>query len=391
MKKLLFVYPSMGVGGSTTSLLSLLNELDYSKYSVDMLMFQEPGKLANEIPSQVNILPAAYRSMVPFKLRKRMSIHCWKAVLTSKIPLQRSQLIAQASAKFCRSLDNEYDVAVAFLECWPLYYLSTKVNAKKKVCWIHVNYKEASFEPDFDRYYVKKMDKFVLVSDSCAENFKICFPEIAERVETIPNILSSKTVRNRSLESVCEIDWLRYKETIKFISVCRLDCSHKGLDRAIKAFKRIVDNFNGVLPRNFVWFIIGGGKDEEMLRKMIENFSLNKYILMLGEKMNPLVYVRNCDVFLLPSRYEGKPMAVTEAQMLGLVLAVTNYSSAHEQIRHQIDGIIAENNDEAIYEMLKEFISGEVKIEKLKECAISSDYSNLSDMMRVNRILEGSI
>lgn len=76
-------------------------------------------------------------------------------------------------------------------------------------------------------------------------------------------------------------------------------------------------------------------------------------IVLYGAKANPHPYVKQCDLFLLPSVFEGKPMAVTEAQMLGIPTAVTHYSSAPEQVTDKVNGLIMENCEEGIYEGLK--------------------------------------
>lgn len=387
MKKILIIYPSMGIGGSTTSLLSILNEIDYTKYSVDLILFKDKGKLFNELPDSVNVLTPAYKSKLPLKVKKRLSLSCWKIGMMHLPSLQRSQLIAQETAKMCRELKEEYDVAIGFLECWPLYYLATKVKAKKKICWIHVNYGEAGFKPEYDRNYLLKIDKIVLVSNSCADNFRICFPEIQERVLMIPNILSDKVIRMRACESEADFNFDQYENRLKFITVCRLDCAHKGLDRAVNAFGEILREKPN-MKKKFIWAIVGGGKDYQKIQEMIKGFGLDKNIFLLGEKTNPHIYGKHCDIFLLPSRYEGKPMAVTEAQMLGVVPCVTHYSSACEQIRDGIDGIVMPNDDKAIASMLRKILNGEIDLKKMKENVKNTCYSNLDDMELVIKTIE---
>ena len=60
-KSLLITYPAMMIGGSTTSLLSILNRLDYDKYEVDLLLNSHTGELLDMIPPQINLLPPALR------------------------------------------------------------------------------------------------------------------------------------------------------------------------------------------------------------------------------------------------------------------------------------------------------------------------------------------
>lgn len=387
MKKVLFIYREMMVGGSTTSFLSILNEIDFSKYSVDVLLLQNGvDELAREIPNQVNILPCAYQSALPLKLRKRISWKCWKAHLIPHTPRQREQLIAQAMADFCPPLDTEYDIAVGFLECWPLYFLVDKVKAKRKVNWIHVDFENAGFDRVTDKAFIDQLDGVALVSNSCVDNFCKSFPEMKNKIRMIPNILSSKTIRRKAENEACDANIIENCD-LKFITVCRLDFKHKGLDRAVAAFAAI-EKENHKL--DYRWYIIGDGDDRAALEKMIEENHLQNRIVLLGSKMNPFPYEKMCDVFLLPSHYEGKPMAVTEAQILGLVPCVTEYSAAREQVKHLVDGIVMENKDEAIQDTLRKILNGEIDIEKLKDNVTVTEYSNVNDMKRVIDMLEGN-
>ena len=114
---------------------------------------------------------------------------------------------------------------------------------------------------------------------------------------------------------------------MKLVTVCRLSIHTKGLDRTILATKRLKEQ-----GYNFKWIIIDDGEDRELLEEMIEKESLKDRIFLIGQKKNPYPYMKQCDVFVMASRREGKPMAVTEAQILGLPIIVTNYSSAKEQV-----------------------------------------------------------
>ena len=389
MKRILFIYRVMMMGGSTTSLLSILNELDYSKYSVDLLLLQKGvEQLVEEIPKQVHVLPCAYTSSLPLKLRKRLSWKCWKAHIIPHTLRQQEQLIAQAMAGFCSSLKSEYDIAVGFLECWPLYYLVDKVQAKRKVNWIHVDFEDAGYDPVLETRYISQLDGVAMVSNSCVTNFKKVFPDAVDKVKMIPNILSSKTIRKKSEYEIPDRSLMSRKSDLRFVTVCRIDFKHKGLDRAVEAFAAIEREH---IKLSYQWYIIGDGDDKSKLEKMIEENHLQNRIVLLGSKMNPFPYEKQCDIFLLPSHYEGKPMAVTEAQILGLVPCVTAYSAAKEQVSHMVDGIVMDNDNESIRTTLKQILDGDIDIGRLKRKVAETDYSNVNDMRYVMEILEGEI
>ena len=383
MKKIIIVFREMQIGGSTTSLLSLLNEIDYSKYEVDLLLLNKNGSLLSAIPEQVHILDSAYNSRLPYKIRKRLSIRNFYYVAKSKNKNQRGQYIASSTVDYCRSIEKKYDIGIAFLECWPTYYLLKKVNSEKKICWLHVNYSEAGFDSSFDTPYYNKADKIVLVSDSCHTDFVQRFPQFKNKACHIPNLLSTKYIRRRAELSPSMFDWSTYKCQTKFVSVCRIDFAHKGLDRALLAFSKLVKE----RLDNFVWVVIGDGPDYREMLEGIKKYRLEKKIYMLGPNPNPLSTIIDADVFLLPSRYEGKPMAITEAQMLGVVPLVTSYSSAKEQIEQNVDGIICENTDDGIYVALKEVLIGKSRINEMKVNVKNREYSNQNDLFLIEQLL----
>ena len=374
----------MQIGGSTTSLLSLLNEIDYSKYDIDLLLLNRSGSLMSAIPEQVHILDSAYNSRLPYKIRKRLSVKNFYYVAKCKNENQRGQYIANSTVSYCRRIEKKYDIGIAFLECWPTYYLIRKINSEKKICWIHVNYSEAGFNSRFDTPYYAMADRIVLVSDSCHKDFVHRFPQFMNKACHIPNLLSKKYIRRRAELNSSMFDWSAYKSQIKFVSVCRIDFAHKGLDRALAAFYKLVKE----RVDNFVWVVIGDGPDYEEMQERIKKYRLERKIYMLGSNPNPLSTLVDADIFLLPSRYEGKPMAVTEAQMLGIVPLVTSYSSAEEQIEKNVDGIICENSDNGIYIALKEVLIGKSRIQEMKDNVKNREYSNLNDLSLIEQILE---
>lgn len=169
------------------------------------------------------------------------------------------------------------------------------------------------------------------------------------------------------------------------ISVCRIAFAHKGLDRGVKALAKLKGQ--GKIE-NLIWFIIGDGPDLNNLKAMVDEFGLKDYIRVLGAYTNPLNIEAKCDIFFLPSRYEGKPMAVTEAQILGLVPVVTNYASASEQVHNLYDGLVMDNSDDGIYEGLEYMLNHlEDVLGKYKDNVANTDYSNLREMLTIEKEL----
>ena len=382
-KKILIVYSKMIVGGSTTSLLSLLNEIDYSQYDVDMLLYEKGGVLDEQIPQKVNILDNTYLTIK--KRTTSYTLAFLQSYINSKIhrnTLIRSQLMSRALAENQPMLGKEYDVAIAYLEFWASNYVHQKVNAKRKILWLHCDYKGTGLSPKYDKCMYQNADAVITVSKACEDNFKELFPSV-KSVLTIHNILSAKTVSG--LANSFEPDEKLYKADFVFVTVARIDFISKGHDRGVNVFQKMKSTHP---DKTFKWLIIGDGPDKAKLEELIKNAGLENEIVLLGEMTNPHPYVRKSDIFFLPSRYEGKPMAVTEAQMNGVVPFVTNYASAKGQIRHMKDGFICENSEEAMVEMMNSLFSGEVRLDLLKREVSQTDYSNREEIKRIYRLLK---
>lgn len=390
-KKVLFAYPAMMIGGSTTSLLSIFNRLDYSKYDVDLLLNSHTGELLDMIPTQVNLLPPAlkYTNRKQEYFHRLISLRYMFNYLKSKIiakntgvEIRAAQYMEMKDVEFFREINGEYDVAISFLEGDRCKFISRHINAKKKIAWIHVNYDDAKFEPDYDRDSLSKMDKIVLVSQDCKQAFDSAFPELAHKSVIVENILATEYVQARSKEYVdLQID----RAKINIVTVCRINFKSKGLDRAVAAMAKLKSEYS---LDKLCWYIIGDGSDMELLKNLISEAGLENNITPLGMKKNPYPYLVNMSMFFLPSLWEGKPMAVTEAFMAGLPALVTEYSSAREQVRDNVDGIIVENSIGGIYNGLKKIIEEPEIINELRKNVIKTDYSNVEEIAKVESLID---
>lgn len=349
-KKILFVYPEMMMGGSTTSLLALLAALDPAAFDVDLILYKDRGALLSDIPKSVRRLPQASR--YPDEgLRQRLTK---SLILLLKGYLPRAwwnerryhrrwgldlQTMARGQVHLSRRLDGEYDAAIAFLELWSHAYLLTKVQAAKKIGWVHVDYRKAGFIPALDQGLFQQLDAIVAVSWSCRESLAQVFPELTPKMKVVENILSPASI----LEKAGALPGIPF-DGLKIITVCRLTLRTKGLDRIVAAAKALREE-----GWRFLWTIVGDGPDRTELESLIAKDGLEDLVILSGMQRNPYPFLKSSDVFVLPSRTEGKPMAVTEAQILGLPVIITDYASAREQVEDGVDGIIAgDPSDEAV-------------------------------------------
>lgn len=385
-KKVLFVYYEMMIGGSTTSLLSLLQNFDYDKYDVDLLLYRNRGPLMDYIPDKVNLLPQAYveqstaKKVIKSTLNGTLIKAYYYGLKYKKKLAPTSQGMAYAQCTYCRHIEKEYDVAIGFLELWSDVFVNNSIKAKKKISWIHIDFEKAHYIPEIDKKTLQKSDTIVTVSEECNVNFIKSFPELKDKCVYIPNILTSKYIKLRSCEAMEDVT--RDFHGLKALSVCRLAADHKGLDRGILAFAKLKNK-----GYNLKWYIIGEGADRPLLENIIKDNNLENDVVLLGQKVNPYPYYKFFDVFFLPSRFEGKPMAITEAQMLGVVPVVTQYASANEQIENGKTGIIVDNKDECVHLALKKVLDEPDLLERIKNNLHNIDFSNVDDIYKIYEIM----
>lgn len=369
-KNILIACQPLEVGGVTTSLLALLNSVDYEKYNVDLILMRNEGEFTDKIPSRVNLLAPALKEKNYYtaKLRKLFSYlfrgyliyrPIYNFIYGKKYKNGDFQLMAGlARCNTARKLEKYYDAAIGYMEGFDNYYIAKKVKAKKKICYVHVDYENSGLDPKLDKKTFAVADRIVLVSENNKKSFDKVFPEYVFKSVVVENSVSESLVRKMAEESV---DFSPNKNCFNIITVARLVIKHKGLDRAVNALDRLIKDGYDVY-----WYVFGDGEDRNVLQTMIKKAGLEDRFILMGNRANIYPYIKMCDLFVLPSRYEGKPISVTEAQLLETPPVVTEYLSAHEQIQNGIDGIIVNNDDNSIYDGIKSVLDNKDLLDVLR-------------------------
>ena len=135
------------------------------------------------------------------------------------------------------------------------------------------------------------------------------------------------------------------------------------------------------------WYIIGFGGDEELIRSKIAEAGMEEHVILLGRRDNPYPYIKACDIYVQPSRYEGKSISVREAQILCKPVAVTAYPTAESQIRHGVDGVIVPLDNEGCARGLAEFMADTALQESIVNHLRHSDYGNMAEVEKIYGLL----
>lgn len=383
-KRILVVNYNMIVGGSTTSLISFLNNIDKDKYDVDLLLYKNEGPLFDMIPKDINILKQAFKYegrggkflKVFLAIASGYMLRAKRENVKLGISGYSEQIMSDFQAIYLsRKIDKQYDIAIGFMEGWSDRYVSYRVKANKKYGWLHSTFNKIAPIPDLEKKWMNMIDKVVCVSENCRKDFCNVMQDMKTKSLTIENIVDSSFIRAQSQngeENDQALKEFSNAHCFKIVSVCRLSIETKGLDRIVKSAKQLVDE-----GYDFVWYIVGDGADEQQLVEMINRNALNNYIQLTGKRINPYPFLVAADVMCMPSRWEGKPMSVVESMILGTPCIVTEYLSAKEQIKDKVDGIIVENNDESIYFELKRCMDNKEYIQKMKEYLKKNEYGNV--------------
>lgn len=406
-QRLLFAIHYLELGGAEMSLVGLLHALDYSRYDVDLFVYSHQGELMRFIPKEVRLLPEvpayAYieRPMKDALLKGHLGVVCgrlkakWQHHLRGKRLEARGKKLQDASIfqyvmngvePWLPSLEHlgEYDLAVSFLA--PHNIVLSKVRAKKKICWIHTDYSRISVNAALELPVWGGYDHIVSISPDVTREFLGVFPTLAGRIVEIHNILPTAFVRGRAKEMSAEEveeEMPREAGTINLLSVGRFTHA-KNYDN-VPVICKLTNYQLSILnsPFRARWYLIGYGGDEPLIRQRISEAGMQGQVVILGKKANPYPYIKACDVYVQPSRYEGNAVTVREAQMLGKPVVVTDYATAASQVKDGTDGVIVPMDNEGCARGIARFIADKQKQQAIADHLATHDYSNADEVNKL--------
>ena len=391
-KKILFLNYSLHSGGIEKSLVTVLSLFDTQKYEVDLQLFANEGLFFERVPNRVHILPPLFpkdyrlniRSAFPALLLHGHPLLALCRLLVSFSGLhgtmgERLSKMWRIERHFVRPAGKRYDAVVAFMEGQPLYYAVEKTNAEVKIGFIHGDYHAMGLSLEFDRPYIEKLNALCTVSESCKTALEAAFPDQSAKFHVIYNIISPSFLRTMAEKGAGFDDGYT---GLRILSIARL--SHqKGLDLAMPAVVSL--NRKGLRLR---WYIIGVGPEEEDLKRQAAELKAGDSVVFLGESGNPYPFVRECDIYLQPSRFEGKSIAVDEAMVLCRPILLTNFSTAADQIASGENGLIVPMTTEGVERGLEELSrSGELR-EKYTRALAELNLSNESEIDKLYHLIE---
>lgn len=389
----------MEIGGAETALVGLLNALDPARVDVDLFLYDHRGEMMQFIPEWINLLPqipkysVLERPIVELVKRGFWGIAAGRlwAKYISKVAYKRSgsklenngglDKMSKCTAPLLPRINQSvtYDLAISFLT--PHRIVAEKVKAKKKIAWIHTDYTRVWVDAEDELKVWQKYDYVASISGDVTNTFLQVFPSLAPKIVEIENTLSPTFVRKRAeLQNVDKE--IHHEGTITLLSVGRFSDA-KNYDNVPDICKRLINE----TKLNIKWYIIGYGGDEALIRKKIKEAGMEEHVILLGKRSNPYPYIKACDIYVQPSRYEGKSVTVREAQMLCKPVVVTNYPTAPSQIRSGIDGVIVPMDNEGCANGLAEVICDKPLQERIIAHLKTHDYGNESEVEKIYTLI----
>ncbi|MBQ9921467.1 MAG: glycosyltransferase [Clostridia bacterium] len=398
--KLLFIGITMRCGGSEKSFLSFVNCLDFDRFDVDLVLAKKDGLFMAQLPKQINVIEMGEFGE-HFLLSNKNAVKCLfdtfikknifyafdilpyflKAVLFRKSWSDTGGRLWVHMMQKMKPLDKKYDVAVAYWGDRTMFYMIDKVNADKKITWLHFDYAHPKRDNELYLKYFSQCDNIVNVSTAVDDALKGELPELGEKCLVIENI-NNPLLINQLADAGDGFPDPDYKGT-RILTVGRI-AEQKGYDFAVKAMSLLKKD--GIDAK---WYVLGDGDEDykQYINSLIRENDVEDRFVFLGTTPNPYSYMKLCDIYAQPSRFEGKPISVEEAKILCKPMVVCNYLSAGEQLSDGKYGMICEMNGEGVYEGLKRMINEDGLCEKYRAELESHDFSNTAEIEKFYNII----
>jgi len=399
-KKIIVVSHNLRIGGVERSLIGLLDNFDYDRVEVDLFLFIHDGELMSLIPKQVNLLPENRKYtglLIPalqnikygfFDMLAGKTIASLKAKsFCRKRHLNANNMVysnyQQRYTAFALPEINPnvtYDLAISFLT--PHYVAAEKVKSKKKVAWIHTDYSFFQFDKKAELEMWSKYDCIASVSDSVTASFVKQFPSLESKIVLIENILSPVFIQTQADAKEVSAEIPKEKGITAICSTGRFTQA-KNFDNVPFICKFLIES-----GLHIKWYLIGYGGEEDLIHSKIKETNMQEYVIILGKKENPYPYMKACDIYVQPSRYEGKAVTVREAQILCKPVVITDFATSASQLKDGIDGIIVPMDNEGCAKGIKCLIENTELQKRLIENCRKGDFDNEKEIEKVYKLFE---
>ncbi len=339
MKSIIFCTYSLGIGGIEKCLVNLVNQLNSKIFDITIAVMNPNYDFISELNNNIKVIK--FEEIFYNTQDSKRIIICNNHGLKKIYELFRYLLYRIAVKtklypwKIHKKIKKEYDIAVSYSHIDQVpYYTIEQITAKTKILWYHTLWIDKNAEKYYSRY-----DRIIAVSNYCKYNFVQAFPHLKEKVFVKYNIYDFNSIQKLSLVPIKELS----PKKISILTVARLS-KEKGISLAINACEILKKN----IDVDFCWYWIGDGPDNERSKELIKEKNIRNNFCLLGNKINPYSYIKNCDIYVQPSQSEAYCTTVIEALYLKKPIIVTNVVSFQEQVENYENALISSNDEKDI-------------------------------------------
>lgn len=354
---------NMNVGGTERALLNMITEMPKNKYDITIFMLEKYGGFLGSIPVHVHkeylsgyqnikeIVHKPLRKVIKRFLKKGHLIKVFNFLIIffmSKVTKNNSSLFKYILKDY-PSLTNEYDVAIAYAGPMDFisYFVVHKINAKRKIQWIHFDVTKIGFNINFATKIYKMFDQIYTVSSEGKNRLIKKLPKIKNKTDVFLNVISPKEIIKMANNGAGFTDQF---DGIRILTVGRLS-KEKGQDLVIPVIAKLIRS--GFKVR---WYCIGEGNAREEYEELIKINKVEQNFILLGATPNPYTFMKQCDIYVQPSRHEGYCITLAEARVFNKPIICTNFTGAQEQIMDGLTGRIINFDETEMLVALKDLI-----------------------------------
>ena len=377
-KKIIFITEALWIGGIETALVNLLNRLDYEKYDVTCLILRNDQTMAPRLPEQMRLLVADRHVAVSFRKAYRYA-RLYHLTEKSENPsrLHRAMMWAVPAIKWVENrlyiryiqenLKNEhFDTCVIYSDR-AAETAARGIRADRYLMFYHHGAMRREYH---DEIGYRKAEKIIAVSNAVEQKLRQFRPKHAHKMMTIHNLTDVEGIRRKAEEPIGEVF---FPDRFHIVSCGRV--SHeKGMDLAVEACARLVEMGHD----NIHWWIVGGGPAEQEVRNKIAQLHMEDHVTMQGMKSNPYPYIKRADLYVQPSRFEGYPVAILEARVLGRPVVSTDNGGAKEILTEGETGLLCPISGDAVAACENELLQELQQLEALRRNVEALDMGTMN-------------
>ncbi|MBR3780683.1 MAG: glycosyltransferase [Clostridia bacterium] len=372
-KKLLFVINHLTIGGIQKTLISALKAIDYNKYDVTVYLRKNRTDLLPFIDERATVVVnndtnKYYRKMRAVWLQTLIETYrlTGQKEKSEKAKRELSELINQYCMKYEHKTffaDQKYDIAIAYANGYPAYFVADYINAEEKIIFFHTSTNDL---PEVHEKFISKFDKTCAVHDGLTKLISAWYPCFENKISVVENYVDAESLKIQASEKKFE-----FSDCKPVLCSCGRFAPVKGFNMAIEAAKILKSN-----NIEFIWLFVGDGPERTKLEKKISEYGLGENIVITGMQKNPYPYMASCDIYVQPSYEEAWGLTIAEAHRLGKPVVTTATVGGCKLVKNNINGIVCEINPEAIAESIINLINDKESYNNIINNLKSTDYSH---------------